>query len=255
MKRFKKKHTKIPQQEVVVRLLRQIDSELSIRYVRELARTPEFLPLPIRVATLAEFDPCKRQNIRYYPDLHNFQIYEMPNRSLPVPKFLALFRNFLDPKDLDKLEADLTNYRLEFHTTADKWVQTYADETVDSCMTNCSIVSCYAHPQNKLALAALYAPGTNKVIARTIVNTDEKWYVRLFGDLLLVEMLREQGYNRLNQVPKTFRMYGHAGPTLVSGEVNYPYFDFSCVGVEVLPETHNPDTGYVEVIINPGNTQ
>ena len=254
MKRFKKKHTKIPRPAAVMRLLRQIDPELYARYVRALAGTPDILPLPIRVATLAEFDPCKRQNIRYYPDLHNFQIYDMPNRSLPVGKFLALFRSFLDPTELDKLEADLTNYRLEFHTDAQKWVDTYADETIDSCMTGCGIVACYAHPQNKLALAALYAPGTNQVIARTIVNTDEKWYVRLFGDPLLVEKLREQGYSKLTRVPRAFRMYGHAGPLLVPGDISYPYFDFSCSDIEVLTQTHNPDTGYVEVIVNSGNT-
>lgn len=255
MKRFKKKHTKIPSEEVVIRLLRRIDEGLAMRYVRELYRTPDILPEPIRIATLAEFDPCKRQNIRYYPDLHNFQIYSVPNRSLPVPKFLALFRNFLDPAVLDKLEANLTNYRLEFHTTAEKWVQTYADETIDSCMTGCSIVECYAHPQNKLALAALYAPGGNQVIARTIVNTDEKWYVRLFGDPLLVEKLRELGYNKISRTPKAFRMYGRAGSVLVPGDINYPYFDFSCTDIEVLPQTHNPETGFVEVIINPDITQ
>jgi hypothetical protein len=49
-------------------------------------------------------------------------------------------------------------------------------------------------------------------------------------------------------------MYGHAGPLLVPGDISYPYFDFSCSDIEVLTQTHNPDTGYVEVIVNSGNT-
>lgn len=254
MKKFKKKHTKIPRKEVIVRMLRQIDSTFVERYENLLSYTPEILPLPIRVATLAEFDPNKRQNIRYYPDLHNFKINETPNRSLPIDKFLNLFRTFIDPAVLTQLELDLTNYRLEFYTTREKWIEVYDDNTVDSCMTSCSIVECYSHPQNKLALATLYAPSTNKVVARTIVNTDQKWYVRLFGDILLINKLKELGYSRLEHVPSTFRMYGYAGASYVPGEVHYPYFDFSCSGVEVLAETHNPETGLIEVIINPGQS-
>ena len=256
MKRFKKKHTKIPRQEVVVRLLQQIDSELSIRYVRELARTPEMIPEPIRVATLAEFDPGRRQNIRYYPDLHNFRLYDTPNRSLPVNKFLATFRQFIDPAEIDKLEHDLTAYRLEFITTPDGWVNAYADESggVKSCMTGSVLARCYCHPQNKLALAVLYAPGSDAIVARTIVNTDEKWYVRLFGDELLVNKLNELDYYRLNKAPGEFRMYGNVGRRYTPGSVAMPYFDFSCLSNEAQPDTHNPDTGLVEVIINRGIT-
>lgn len=256
MKRFKKKHTKIPSKETVIRLLRQLDEGDSLveQYERCFNRCPTLLPEPIRVATLAEFDPCKRQNIRYYPDLHNFQLFELPNRSLPVAKFLALFRQFVDAETLDKLEHDLTNFRLEFHTTKEQWIDAYAQESVDSCMTGTDIVGCYVHSQNKLALAALYAPGTNTLVARTIVNTEDKWYVRLFGDsLLLGDKLRELGYNKLSGPPYAFRMYGWAGYTYLRGEYQTPYFDFSCSRVEILHDTHNPDTGLVELIINPDN--
>ncbi len=256
MKKFKKKHTKIPSKEVVMRLLAREDPEgdLLAKYHRTFDRTPQIIPEPIRVVTLAEFDPGRRQNIRYYPDLHNFKMYELPNRSLPVNKFLGNFRQFINPTEIDKLEHDLTAYRLEFITTPEGWVNAYADESggVKSCMTRSVLARCYYHPQNKLALAVLYAPGGNAVVARTIVNTDEKWYVRLFGDELLVKKLNELGYRRLNGAPGEFRMYGQVGRRYDAGSVHMPYMDFSCLSNEAQPDTHNPDTGLVEVIINRG---
>ncbi len=255
MKRFKKKHTKIPSKQAVVRMLRRIDPDLAEMYKDDFDSCPSIFPEAIRAVTLPEFDPGKRSNICYYPDLHNYRLHECPNRSLPIPKFLALFRPYIDSSILDKLEVDLTNYRLEFYTDPDKWTEVYAHEEVDSCMTGTDIVRCYAHPQNKLAIAALYAPGGNRLVARSIVNVDEKWWVRLFGDsTLLAEKLMEKGYGRLSGVPKAFRMYGWAGYRYVRNEVQYPYFDFSLQNVEILHDTHNPDTGLIEVIINPGNT-
>lgn len=252
LKRFKKKHTKIPSKEAVRRMLRKMGEGLLPAYDTLYSACPTVLPESIRAVTLAEFDPARRQNIRYYPDLHNFKLNAYQNRSLPIPKFLALFRPFMDGDLLDKIEIELTNYRLEFYTEPDQWIAAYAHESVDSCMTGTEIVRCYSHPQNKLALAALYAPGTNTLIARSIVNTDEKWYVRLFGDPLLCEKLREQGYSRINGPPHAFRMYGYAGRNYIRNEVQYPYFDFSLQNVDILHDTHNPDTGLIEIIINPG---
>jgi hypothetical protein len=255
MKRFKKKHTKLPSKSAVRRLLRREGGDFLVAYDTLYQDCPAVLPEQIRAVTLAEFDPCKRQNIRYYPDLHNFKLNAYQNRSLPIPKFLALFRPYMDGALLDQVEHDLTNYRLEFYTNPDKWIEVYEHESVDSCMTGTDIVRCYAHPQNKLAIAALYAPGGNTLIGRSIVNTDEKWYVRLFGDTtLLVEKLREQGYDRIYGAPKAFRMYGYAGRVYNRNEVQYPYFDFSLQDVEILHNTHNPETGLIEVIINPGLT-
>jgi len=255
VKRFKKKHSKIPAYETVRRMIGRLNPELRKRYEYEFLNCPDIFPEPMRVACLPEFDPNKRLNIRYYPDLHNFEIHETPNRSLPVPKFLALFRPYIDNALLDKLEHELSNFRLCFHTTVDGWLDAYADENVDSCMTGTDIVRCYVHPQNKLALAALYAPGGNNLIARSIVNVDEKWWVRLFGDSqLLADKLMEQGYNRLSGPPRSFRMYGYAGPRYVANEIQFPYFDFPLQTFEVVPNTHNPQTGLIEVVINPGNT-
>lgn len=239
-----------------MRLLTKEDptGDLLAKYHQCFDRTPTIIPEPIRITTLAEFDPNRRQNIRYYPDLHNFKIFDEPNRSLPVPKFLGTFRQFIDQSTVEKLEHDLIAYRLEFLTTPSAWVDAYADQTggVKSCMTGSMLAQCYCHPQNKLALAVLYAPGGNSLVARTIVNTDEKWYVRLFGDELLVKLLNEQGYYKLNRTPAEFRMYGHAGRRFTAGSVQTPYFDFSCLANRALPETHNPDTGLVEIIINEG---
>jgi hypothetical protein len=95
------------------------------------------------------------------------------------------------------------------------------------------------------------------VVARTIVNTEEKWYVRLFGDALLVTKLNELGYKKLGRVPSEFRMYGWVGTGIANYhpdhyDVQLPYFDFRCSGTRVLPETYNRDTGFVEMIINEG---
>jgi hypothetical protein len=256
MKKFKKKHNKIPEKETVMRLLAQKDPEgmLLERYNAIFDRTPAIIPEPIRIATLAEFDPNRRQNIRYYPDLHNFILFGEPNRSLPVSKFLGTFRHYIDPTHIEKLEHDLTAYRLEFLTTTNGWVDAYADISggVKSCMTGSILAQCYVHPQNKLALAVLYAPGGNAIVARTIVNTNEKWYVRLFGDELLVKLLHEKGYYKLNHTPAEFRMYGHTGRRFTSDRIQTPYFDFSCLSNQAIPETHNPNTGLVELIINQG---
>lgn len=253
MKRFKKKHTKMPRPEVVRRLIRTLGPELVEKYDDDYHDSLVMFPEEIRCVCLPQFDKGKRQNIRYYPDLHNWAMYDEPNRSLPIPKFLDLFRNFVAQPVLDQLSHDLTNYRLEFYTRPDDWEEIYSHEEIDSCMTGRSIVRCYAHPQNKLAVAALFAPGGNTLIARTIVNTDEKWYIRLFGDPLLVEKLNELGYTKLNRAPRAFRMYGWVGSRYIRGEYEVPYFDFPNQGVEILHDTHNPTTGYIELIINPGN--
>lgn len=253
MKRFKKKHAKIPEKKVVVRMLRRIDPDLAGMYEEDFKHCPEIFPEAIRVAALPEFDPGKRSNIRYYPDLHNYRLHEVPNRSLPVPKFLALFRPYIDNTVLDLLEHALSQYRLIFHTTVEGWLDTYADENIASCMTGRSVVRCYVHPQNKLALAALYAPGGGNLIARSIVNTEEKWWIRLFGDgQLLAEKLQELGYHKLSGPPSAFPMYADAGYRYSRDVVEYPYFDFPFESAQILHETHNPDTGLVEVIINPG---
>jgi hypothetical protein len=252
MKKFKKKHTKLPKREAIIRLLARESPDLAAKYIQQYVRTPAIIPQPIREACLAEFDPGRRSNIRYYPDLHNFQMYDAPNRSLPVPKFLNLFRQFIDPAELTTLETALTAYRVEFVTDAQKWIEVYADPSVKTCMTANTNVRCFVHPENHLALAVLYAPGGMNVAARTIVNTEEKWYVRLFGDALLVDKLAALGYRKLSRAPSSFKMYGVAGPRYVPNAPVFPYFDFTLVSKIELPQTHDPATGLIEVIINPG---
>ena len=201
---------------------------------------------------LPVFDPNKRANISYYPDLHNFTLHERPNRSIPVEKFLNLFRGFLKNEVLDQLAHDLTNYRLEFYTTREDWIEAYTHTEVESCMSNTDVVGCYAHPENKLALAALFAPDGVTMVARTIVNTEEKWYVRLFGDRLLVDKLQEQGYRKLNDPPRRFKMYAVVDNPDRPDLARTPYFDFAMVGREVVPDTYNRSLNTMEIIINPG---
>jgi hypothetical protein len=49
-------------------------------------------------------------------------------------------------------------------------------------------------------------------------------------------------------------MYGYAGTQYIRNEVQYPYFDFPCESVDVLHNTHNPETGLIEIVVNPGIT-
>lgn len=248
---FKKRRTKLPKPGVVPRLIRRLrDTYLMRRYDAQMTVCP-MLPLSIREATLARMDPNRRSNIAYYPDLKNFILHETPNRSLPIDKFLNLFRGMVDQEVLDKLVHELTNYRLVFHTEPEEWMQVYADDTVHSCMSGHSEVRCYVHPENNLALAALYAPGSNTVVARTIVNTKNKWYVRLFGDPLLIEKLNALGYRRLDHIPETFRMYAQIpGSRFDRSNLQFPYFDFDCGRVEILDHTANLQTRLVEIVIN-----
>ena len=252
MKKFKKKHTKLPREGAVERLLRRADPLLVRKWERLMALTPDILPRELRAATLAQFDPGKRTNIRFYPDLHNFSIYENPNRSLPIEKFIATFAPFLGAPKCTELMTALTDYRLVFHQTAEEWIEAYANcSAVTSCQSNSDEVKCYAHPDNKLRLAALYAPGGNVLIARAIINIEEKWWVRLFGDGLLLEKLMAQGYKKVDR-PHEFRMYAIAGRNFDPNLLTTPFFDFRCTSRRPLPATHDPATGLVDIIINEG---
>lgn len=254
MKQFRKKHTKLPRPGAVARLIHRTGGPTLLRrYQIQFDHGEQLIPQEMREVCLASFDPNKRSNIRYYPDIRNFTLHNLPNRSLPIAKFIDMFRGFIDQKILDDLTEKLTNHHIAFHRNPDDWFKVYADESAfDSCMSGHREVICYAHPENDLALATLYAPGSTQVTARTIVNLKEKWYIRLFGDVLLVDKLIEQGYRKLDGPPGEFKMYGLAGEHLDLDEVILPYFDFKTTGRQILPETHNPQTGLVEVIINAG---
>jgi hypothetical protein len=250
MKFFKKKRLKLPRPGAVERMiLKNLGRTSYQRYLREL-RIGRELPIRIREVTLARLHPQNRQNIIYYPDIRNFQIVLEPNRSLPIRKFLDMFRNMIDEEILEASHFALTNYRVEFYKDVDEWMQVYADENVHTCMSGIETVRCYVHPENNLALATLYAPGGSRVIARTIVNTEEHWYVRLFGDNMLVTKLQEMGYNRLGSPPNPFKMYGFCANHYASDKVIFPYFDFPHNSIQHFPDTYNPVTGMVEVTVS-----
>ena len=259
MKTFKKKHTYLPRREVIERLIRRANIQDKLGLYRYWAgRPPVDIPCEIHNVCLARFDPNKRMNIQYYPDLRTFLNWAYPNRSLPIPKFFDMFRGMIADDVLNNCIEKLTNYRVEIVTKPEDWLRIYDDENIDSCMTGKDIVRCYAHPENKLALAALYPPGEDYVIARTIINTEDKWYVRLFGDPLLVEKLQEMGYNKMNKPPREFRMYAFCGePEYHRDFLKFPYFDMfghtqGRMRHQVFPDTFDPETGLLEAIINPG---
>jgi len=250
MKVFKKKRLKLPRAGAVERMiLRDFGQAMHQRYLREM-RIGREIPAKIRAVTLARMHHQNRQNIVYYPDIRNFQIVLDPNRSLPVKKFLDMFRGMIDQEELDAAHHALTNYRIEFYRTLEDWVHVYDDENVHTCMSGVDTVRCYVHPENKLALAALYAPGGNRVIARTIVNTEEYWYVRLFGDSMLVAKLQELGYNRLSTPPREFKMYAFCANEYAGDKVVFPYFDFPYNSIIHHPETYNPETQLLEISVS-----
>lgn len=250
MKFFKKKRLKLPRRGSVERMILSRFGRLSHqRYLREL-RVGHELPLAIREVTLARLHPQNRHTIIYYPDIRNFQIVFEPNRSLPIRKFLDMFKGMIDADELEAAHYALTNYRIEFYRNAEEWIQVYADENVHTCMSQSDQVRCYIHPENHLALATMYPPGGTRVVARTIVNTEEKWYVRLFGDPLLVTKLHEMGYNRLATPARMFKMYGFSPDTYAQDKVTFPYFDFPYNRIDHHPDTYNPETQLFEVSIS-----
>jgi len=254
MKFFKKKRFKLPKPGAIRRLVaKTMGARFAQRYDREMALGGEF-PERIREATLVRLHPKDRGTVEYYPDIKNFQIVLDPNRKLPVDKFLNLFKGMIDQEVLDRALHDMTNYRLEIYTTLDKWVEVYNDDNVRSCMsgpTNAHLISCYVHPENNLAIAALYAPGGSRVIARSIVNTEEKWYIRNFGDALLVKKLNELGYNKIGRMRGPIKMYGFSSTREhYEGQVwAYPFFDFPDNGRTHTPDSYNPLTQKFEVTI------
>ena len=248
MKQFRKKHDKIPSKETVERLIRMKRPDLLPRYRIFYQTSSPCLPEEIRVCTLASIDTTRRTHILYYPDFKNFTLYDAPNRRLPIAKFLAMFQPYYSPNVLTQLEHNLTAFQLKFYTSVEDWLAVYSDETIHTCMSGRDDVKCYVHPQNKLALAALYAPGGTSLVARTIVNTDEKWWVRIFGDgALMADKLIELGYYRRDKPPAPFRMYAIRSN---EGSWIYPYFDFRCTAVDILHETYNEETNMAEIIVN-----
>lgn len=253
MKAFKKKRHQLPHPGSVARMIRKnLGVRAFERYQRELRIGLEF-PLAIREVTLCRLHPQDKQKVMYYPDLRNFSIVLEPNRVLPIRKFLDLFINMVDQPELEQTHDTLTSYRLEFNTTPEDWIRVYRDENVHSCMSQSEYVKCYVHPENKLALAALYAPGGRQVIARSIVNMDEKWYVRLFGDPTLVHKLNELGYNRLTRPPAPFKMFAAGRPDSGAYDRNnviLPFFDFPYNECTHHPETFDPATRMFEVTVS-----
>lgn len=259
MKTFKKRHEYLPALATIKRLVYRGGKRAALeRYEYQLNhQTSALIPFKIRQTTLARPNPNKRMEIQYFPDLRTFLGWEQPNRSLPIAKFFDLFRGMLPQEELDTAVEAMSGYRMVLATSPDDWLAIYDDENVDSCMTGKEVVRCYAHPENHLALAALYPPGEDYVIARTIVNTRDKWYVRLFGDPLLVEKLREEGYRKMCKPPSEFKMYAYWNIDKVSEGIKLPYFDMFGHGggkmqYQVLPDTYCNDTNLVEIIVNPG---
>jgi hypothetical protein len=252
-KMFKKKRLKLPRVGAIRRMIaKRLGAVAAARFDREYRMGPEFPPR-VREVTLARLHPKDRQTVLYYPDFKNFQVMIEPNRSLPVKKFFDLFNGLMPEKELKDAYDALTNYRLEFGTTAEDFVRVYSHETVHSCESSHDRVRMWAHPNNHLAIAALYPPGGTTLIARTIVNMEEKWYVKLYGDPMLVTMLQELGYRKFDKLRNPFKMFAFS--TLITrydgNYVELPFFDMKPVRIHHHPETLNLANGMFEVTVTP----
>jgi hypothetical protein len=90
------------------------------------------------------------------------------------------------------------------------------------------------------------------LIARTIVNLEEKWYVKLYGDPMLVTKLNELGYRRLERLRTPFKMYGFCPAMRYTPDSwELPYIDIKPVQTIRHPETFNHETGMFDVTISP----
>jgi hypothetical protein len=257
MKQFKKKRTKLPRDGAVARMIRRKHGKLQLgRYEREL-RMGRDIPLRIRETTLARMHAHDKNLILYYPDIKNFIVTLEPNRSLPIRKFFDMFKGMIDEKELEEAYQALTNYRIEIVRSAEDFVRIYDDENVHSCMSgpmNAERVRCWEHPENHFSLVAMYAPGGNRVIARSIVNTMDMYYVRIFGtdgnSVMLANKLRDLGYHKLNGKPRPFKMYAHCEARRYdAGMVRTPYFDWEQAYIDQHPETFNPETRQLEITV------
>lgn len=251
-KMFKKKRAKLPRSGVVRRMIaRRLGGSAPARYDREFRMGPE-IPAAIREVTLARMHPKDRMQVLYYPDFKNFQVMIEPNRSLPVKKFFDMFNGMIPEKELKEAYEAITDYRLEFGTTEEDWVRIYSHETVHSCESSHDRVRMYVHPENNLAIAGLYPPGGSTLIARSIVNLEEKWYVKLYGDAMLVTKLQELGYRKFDKLRSPFRMYGRC-PAMRFDPNMYemPFLDIKPCRVQLHPETFNPANGRFVVTVSP----
>lgn len=261
MKQFKKKRTKLPRKGAVLRMIRKhrlLGGGVQVhRYEREL-RMGRDIPEIIRQSTLARMHPQDRTKILYYPDLKNFFMSLEPNRTLPVEKFFALFKGMVDEQVIADAVDALTNYRLEIVREEEDFVRIYDDGNVHSCMSgpeHAEKVKCWVHPENHISLCALYAPGGSRVIARTLLNTQDMYYIRIFGtdgnSSMLATKLKELGYHRLSGKPSPFKMYAYCySHRYDPGMVRIPYFDWKGYEIEQHRNTFNPETHRLEMTIS-----
>jgi hypothetical protein len=256
-KQFKKKRTKLPREGAARRLILSKHGSIQAqRYDREV-RMGRDIPLKIREACLARMHAHDKNLILYYPDVANFVITLEPNRSLPIRKFFDMFKGMIDDKELEDAYQALTNYRLEIVRSADDFVRIYDDENVHSCMSgpmNAERVRCWEHPENHFSLAAMYAPGGNRVIARTILNTQDMYYVRIFGtdgnSVMLANKLRDLGYHKLNGKPRPFKMYARCESRRYDPSmVRTPYFDWEEAFIDQHPETFDAARQRFEITV------
>lgn len=156
-----------------------------------------------------------------------FKMY-LVHRSLNVPGKVAYFQNvdnmmanrltrtspemFLDralryapPQvkaawSVEVLGQVIPTLKLIPNTDPDGWERIYKTGP-ESCMQGSPLVRCYANPKNHLALAYM-TNARGHVTYRTIVNTETKKYVRIYGDDddddvdYFVASLNQEGYRR-----------------------------------------------------------
>jgi len=123
-------------------------------------------------------------------------------------RFFAAIYPDKSPQDIqrmaEKYACAVAPAQVHFAKSEDDFARVYASARgFSSCMAGewdgdeeCNPVRFYAHPENDLALAYLThnnKPG-GETVARSIVNTANKCYVRIYGDARLSDLLTGLGY-------------------------------------------------------------
>lgn len=195
------KAARLDQRFALVPLVRAVGLDFDARYFREIAvrdwpREPEYFSPEVYRATAAhraESDPTK---VACYPtraDARRGREVVMSAGKF----FAAVYPQWAPAQVQERAERYAlagSEAALKFATTAEEWITAYASARgFSSCMEGEECVRVYAYPDNGLALAYMEFEG--ETIARCIVNTERKLYVRVYGDCRIKYALEALGYS------------------------------------------------------------
>lgn len=160
-------------------------SELACYKARAQALRPRFpwseALLPVWNVTLIHLSANVPGKVAYFANVKSL----MENRLTRTSPEMFLERMLVyAPEEIkgawavEVLGQTLPEIKFVLNTDPDGWERVY-DRGPNSCMAGSSLVRQYAHPKNNLALA--YHEKDGRITHRTIVNTQTKNYLRIYG--------------------------------------------------------------------------